>query len=239
MAFSPDGSKIASGSWDKTVVVWDSLTGERCVTLEGHSDSVSSVAFSPDGSKIASGSGDNTVVVWDSLTGERCVTLEGGPVLFSDAQDYVLRMAECSASPEAVTRFRLIDGHDRDPVMVEVTRRGVDKILGHVGAEGEIRARVSYDHFAHVHLEQSGGGQGRGRLLGDYVVAPVVSLWAGGAEFEEGDVKLVLPSNLSPDNDVSEVLRRAGVMTCRDGSECEWAEGEERREEVWSSRKAT
>jgi len=54
-------------------------------------------------------------------------------------------------------------------------------------------------------------------------------------EFEEGDVKLVLPSNLSPGNDAIEVLRRVGVMTCGDGSESEWSEGEERREEVWKS----
>ncbi len=43
----------------------------------------------------------------------------------------------------------------------------------------------------------------------------------GGVEFEEGDVKLVLPSNLSSGNDASEVLRRVGVMTCGDGCESE------------------
>jgi hypothetical protein len=69
VAFSPDGSLIASVSKDKTVRVWNAATGTLHRTLEGHSDWVRSVAFSPDGSLIASGSADNTVLVWDAATG--------------------------------------------------------------------------------------------------------------------------------------------------------------------------
>jgi len=61
--FSPDGSKLASGSTGKTVWVWDVATG-RSQTLKGHFNTVRSVAFSPDGSKLASGSDDWTVRVW-------------------------------------------------------------------------------------------------------------------------------------------------------------------------------
>tara|TARA_B100001758_G_C17788212_1_gene293388 strand:+ start:126 stop:437 length:312 start_codon:yes stop_codon:yes gene_type:complete len=64
LAFSPDGSRIASGGEDTTVRVWDAATGESVATLEGHSQEVISVAFSPDGSRIASGGGDKTVRVW-------------------------------------------------------------------------------------------------------------------------------------------------------------------------------
>ena len=79
VAFSPDGTKIVSGSEDKTVRVWDAVTGTLSNTLEGHSDSVESVAFSPDpdGTKIVSGSFDNTVRVWDAVTGTLSNTLEG------------------------------------------------------------------------------------------------------------------------------------------------------------------
>jgi WD40 repeat protein len=65
VAFSPDGRWTASGSWDKTVKVWDWKTGQVEQTLTAHSDSVTAVAFSPDGRWIASGSWDTTVKVWN------------------------------------------------------------------------------------------------------------------------------------------------------------------------------
>jgi WD40 repeat protein len=70
VAFSPDGSKIVSGSDDKTIRVWDASTGIKMLPpLRGHDDSIWSVAFSPDGSKIVSGSSDKTIRVWDASTG--------------------------------------------------------------------------------------------------------------------------------------------------------------------------
>ena len=67
VAFSPDGSRIATGSNDTTVCVWDAHTGERLLVLSGHEQYVMTVAWSPDGRLLASASGDTTVRLWDSL----------------------------------------------------------------------------------------------------------------------------------------------------------------------------
>eukprot|EP01048_Picozoa_sp_COSAG05_P024089 COSAG05_NODE_5505_length_1157_cov_2.094518_1_plen_129_part_00 len=60
-SFSPDGTKIVSGSDDTTVRIWDAVSGDCEQTLEGHSRDVTSASFSPDGTKVVSGSGDKTV----------------------------------------------------------------------------------------------------------------------------------------------------------------------------------
>ncbi|KAF5362819.1 hypothetical protein D9757_014260 [Collybiopsis confluens] len=68
--FSPDGTRIVSGSNDKMVRIWDATTGIQIgESLHGHDHSVTSVAFSPDGTRIVSGSGDKTVRIWDATTG--------------------------------------------------------------------------------------------------------------------------------------------------------------------------
>ncbi|MDF5729307.1 MAG: CHAT domain-containing protein, partial [Rhizonema sp. PD38] len=64
VVFSLDGKTIASGSWDKTVKLWN-LDGQLLHTLTGHSDKVNSVVFSPDGKTITSANFDKTVKLWN------------------------------------------------------------------------------------------------------------------------------------------------------------------------------
>jgi WD40 repeat protein len=74
---SPDGRRIVSGSWDKSVIVWDLETGTPIHRLTGHQGSVWSVAVSPDGRRVVSGSDDSTVAIWDLETGTQIHRLTG------------------------------------------------------------------------------------------------------------------------------------------------------------------
>ncbi len=78
VTWSPDGKRIASGSHDDTVQVWETATGEHVINYCcGHSASVTSVTWSPDGKRIASGSYDGTAQVWDAAIGEHVYTYRG------------------------------------------------------------------------------------------------------------------------------------------------------------------
>ena len=76
IAFSPDSQRLATGSEDQTIRLWDLQTGECLQILEGHDRFVLSVAYSPD-HRIASGSDDHTIRLWDAKTGDCLKTLEG------------------------------------------------------------------------------------------------------------------------------------------------------------------
>ncbi|NJM87173.1 MAG: hypothetical protein HC847_08235 [Hydrococcus sp. RU_2_2] len=66
VAVSPDGQKIVSGSWDKTLRLWNPEGNPIEKPFRGHEGEITSVAFSGDGKTIASGSGDGTVRLWNA-----------------------------------------------------------------------------------------------------------------------------------------------------------------------------
>ncbi len=73
VAWSPDGTRIASGGNDSTVQVWDAKSGHLLLTYTGHTAGVRQQAWSPDGRRIVSGGNDNTIQVWNATTGQRGV----------------------------------------------------------------------------------------------------------------------------------------------------------------------
>src|SRR5262249_14394766 len=66
LLFSPDGSRLATASDDRTIKLWDPTTGREVFTLLGHTGGLRSLAFSPDGHRIISGAVDATARVWDA-----------------------------------------------------------------------------------------------------------------------------------------------------------------------------
>ena len=68
--FSPDGSRLATGSADATARIWDPVTARQVGPALRHDSGVLGIAFHPDGRRIATCSDDNTARLWDIATGE-------------------------------------------------------------------------------------------------------------------------------------------------------------------------
>jgi 3',5'-cyclic AMP phosphodiesterase CpdA len=77
VAFSRDGTQLATASDDRTARIWDLATGTCRAILEGHNGSVNSAAFSPDGTQLATGSDDGTTRIWDVEKGVAQAVLAG------------------------------------------------------------------------------------------------------------------------------------------------------------------
>lgn len=71
LAFSPDGRRFASASFDKKVKVWDGRTGTFLATLNGHVSAVYQVAWSADSRLLVSASKDSTVKLWEMVALKR------------------------------------------------------------------------------------------------------------------------------------------------------------------------
>jgi WD40 repeat protein len=81
VAFSPDGRRVLTGSWDETAILWDAERGEKLRTFQGHTEPVWSVAFSPDGRSVLTGSWDGTTRLWDAESGQEVcqfISLDAG-----------------------------------------------------------------------------------------------------------------------------------------------------------------
>jgi WD40 repeat protein len=97
VAFSVDGTMIATGSYDQTVRIWNVLDGSMHAVLTGHTDQVRSVAFSPSTVQlVVSSSDDETVRIWDVLDDGTST----GRVLFTDRAS--VRALCCSPNGQSV-----------------------------------------------------------------------------------------------------------------------------------------
>ncbi|HEY3451563.1 MAG TPA: protein kinase [Myxococcales bacterium] len=77
VAYSADGKRLAVGSYDGKVRIFDVEAKELWKTLEGHKDRVYTIAWSADGRMLASAGRDRRVILWDPQTGSQIKSLEG------------------------------------------------------------------------------------------------------------------------------------------------------------------
>jgi WD40 repeat protein/serine/threonine protein kinase len=103
VAFSPDGERLASGSWDQTVRIWNVRTGEVEQVLFGQEGMIHAVAYSPDGRLVAAATWQGKVCLWDTVTRQ-------GHVLpaFPDARSYCVAFSPDGQQVAAASIYGLV-----------------------------------------------------------------------------------------------------------------------------------
>ncbi|HZZ80514.1 MAG TPA: hypothetical protein VFE62_18570 [Gemmataceae bacterium] len=131
-AFSPDGKRFISTSYDGTLRLFNAKTYKQLRTLEGHAGKVWCVAFSADGKHAVSGGFDSTVRLWDLATGigktfdghkdyVRSVAISGdGKWILSGGDDRTVRLWNIATGKEE----RVLSGHEHTVWCVAISRDG-------------------------------------------------------------------------------------------------------------------
>ncbi|VAW31616.1 High-affinity carbon uptake protein Hat/HatR [hydrothermal vent metagenome] len=110
IAFSGDGSLLATASSDGTAQLWDVRSGEALRVFSGHSGPVLSVSLNGDGSRLATGSVDRTIKLWDTTTGQVRRTFLGHTSTVSAVAFAPDGMSIASGSADRTARINALEG---------------------------------------------------------------------------------------------------------------------------------
>jgi len=77
MAYSPDGTRLATSGSDKKVRIWDTVSYENLLTLQAEDADLTNITFNPNGKQLATASKDGSTKIWDAATGQLVFELKG------------------------------------------------------------------------------------------------------------------------------------------------------------------
>ncbi len=147
LAYSPDGSIMASAGDDAVVLLRNVDSGRLVGRLQGHGDAIACLAFSPDGKTLATGSYDRTIKLWDVSSGRAKQTLIGhtnwvfsvafspdGALLASAGHDKMVRLWDLASGRETAA----LAGHSASVRAVAFAPSKSARLLASAGADREV-----------------------------------------------------------------------------------------------------
>ena len=185
LEFSPDGARLASGSWDKEVRIWDLTTLETCAVLKDvHDRPVTTLSwYRPDGALLATGSADFTVGLWNSESGESLLTMRehfgwvlgssfsrDGRFLATGSWDKTVRLWD----PASGMLLNTLNGHTKGVWSVDFYPVGSSTMLCSGSEDGTVRtwdARTNKPTDCHKGGHKDGIYCTRWSLDGNYIAS--------------------------------------------------------------------
>lgn len=216
IAFSPDGTKIASSSYDQTIRLWDSSTYQELSQFDKQKHKILCIAFSPEGTQILSGGWQDVAQLWDVATGEKLKQFKGhkgwilsvafstdGRHVATGSTDHTVRLWDTLSGKERVC-FR---GHESIVYSISFSSDGKHVVSG----SGDNTARLwNVQTGKEVFCFRANGGTVNSVAIspnGEYVVTAsydgIVRLWSTSTGKEirrfEGHQGPVYAATFSPD----------------------------------------